>query len=416
MLVEVKIPNVGESIVTARILSWRVSDGDQVKAEDELLELETEKVTISVTSEATGKIRILVPEDREVAIGTVVATIEAEGQAAAEASAPTEKAEEQQVPPPAAQEAAAEAGSGPSPAPAAASAEKPAEEREPSRAALPVLPFPPAEDRPEPAASQAVSRPEALRAPVREPEAPRTQGRETAAVPLKTGQRKVRMSLLRQSLSRRLVAVKNETAMLTTFNEVDMSSIQDTRRQYGEEFLKENGVKLGLMSFFIRAAAVALREYPEANAYIDGYDVIYHDYADIGFAVSTDRGLMVPILRRADGMSFADLEKQIAALAEKARKKAITLEELEGGTFTITNGGVFGSLLSTPILNPPQSAILGMHSIQDRPVAREGQVVIRPMMYVALSYDHRLLDGKQSVGFLKRIKELLEDAAALYRG
>jgi len=221
------------------------------------------------------------------------------------------------------------------------------------------------------------------------------------------------MSTLRKTIARRLVAAKNETAMLTTFNEVDMSAILDIRRRYKEMFLEKHGVKLGFMSFFVKACTVALQEFPEVNASIDGDDIVYHDYCDISIAVSTPRGLVVPVIFNAHRMNLAQIEAEVARLAQKAREGKLTIPEMTGGTFSITNGGVFGSLLSTPIINPPQTAILGMHKVEERPIALNGQVVIRPMMYVALSYDHRIIDGKESVSFLVRVKELLEDPTRL---
>jgi 2-oxoglutarate dehydrogenase E2 component (dihydrolipoamide succinyltransferase) len=228
--------------------------------------------------------------------------------------------------------------------------------------------------------------------------------------------RRERMSNLRKTISRRLVESKNTTAMLTTFNEADMSRIMELRSKYKDVFKEKHGVGLGFMSFFAKACSVALSEWPAVNAYIDGDEVIYHDYADISIAVSTPRGLTVPVLRNVESMSMADVEKKVGELATKARDNKLTMEELTGGTFTITNGGVFGSLMSTPILNLPQSAILGMHKIQERPIALNGQVVIRPMMYLALSYDHRIIDGRESVGFLVRVKELLENPEQLLFG
>ncbi|ACL32303.1 2-oxoglutarate dehydrogenase complex dihydrolipoyllysine-residue succinyltransferase [Glaesserella parasuis] len=226
-------------------------------------------------------------------------------------------------------------------------------------------------------------------------------------------EKRVPMTRLRKRIAERLLEAKNTTAMLTTFNEVDMKPIMDLRKQYGEKFEKQHGVRLGFMSFYIKAVVEALKRYPEVNASIDGDDVVYHNYFDVSIAVSTPRGLVTPVLRDCDKLSMADIEKAIKALAEKGRDGKLTVEDLTGGNFTITNGGVFGSLMSTPIINPPQSAILGMHAIKDRPVAVDGQVVIRPMMYLALSYDHRLIDGRESVGFLVAIKDLLEDPTRL---
>jgi 2-oxoglutarate dehydrogenase E2 component (dihydrolipoamide succinyltransferase) len=229
-------------------------------------------------------------------------------------------------------------------------------------------------------------------------------------------ERREKMSNLRKTISRRLVEAKNNTAMLTTFNEVDMSAIMAIRKQYKEKFKEIHGVGLGFMSFFSKACCFALQEWPAVNAYLDGTDLLYHNYCDISIAVSTPRGLVVPVIRNAESMSMADIEKEVVALAKKARDGKLSIEEMTGGTFTITNGGVFGSLMSTPILNPPQSAILGMHKIEQRPKVVDGQVVVRPMMYIALSYDHRVIDGSESVSFLVRVKELLEHPEQLLFG
>ena len=225
--------------------------------------------------------------------------------------------------------------------------------------------------------------------------------------------RREKMTSLRKTVSKRLVAAKNETAMLTTFNEVDMKSIMDMRTQFKNQFKEIHGVNLGFMSFFTKAVCVALKQFPSVNAYIDGEEIIYHDYCDISIAVSAPKGLVVPVIRNAESLSFAEIEKEVAALADKARNNKLTLEEMTGGTFTVTNGGVFGSMMSTPIINPPQSAILGMHNIIERPVVRDGQIVIRPMMYLAVSYDHRVIDGRESVGFLVKVKQCLENPALL---
>jgi len=235
----------------------------------------------------------------------------------------------------------------------------------------------------------------------------------TATIATYRTEKRVPMTRLRKRIAERLLEAKNNTAMLTTFNEVDMQPIMKLRKQYGEKFEKQHGVRLGFMSFYIKAVVEALKRYPEVNASIDGDDVVYHNYFDVSIAVSTPRGLVTPVLRDCDNLSMADIEKSIKALAEKGRDGKLTVEDLTGGNFTITNGGVFGSLMSTPIINPPQSAILGMHAIKERPVAVDGQVVIRPMMYLALSYDHRLIDGRESVGFLVTVKELLEDPTRL---
>ena len=404
MLVDVAVPNVGESIARVRIISWLISDKAVVAAEAPLFEMETDKATLTVHAEQAGKITILADAGSEVDVGAVVAQIETSG-LQTEAAEKTSTAANEQV--------LAESKFAPSASPAAqkllrehglrpenlgAGSGRSGRITKGDALALVAL---------------SSSSPEAQSLPKTEPMPAKTAAPATARK-LRAGERRERMSMLRQSISKRLVAVKNETAMLTTFNEADLSMLQKLRKDKGEAFLARHGIKLGLMSFFIKAAAIALQEFPEANTYVEGYDVIYHDYIDIGVAVSTPRGLMVPVLRAVETMKLSEIEKQLAAMAEKARQGSISLEEMSGGTFTITNGGVFGSMLSTPILNPPQVAILGMHSIIERPIAAAGQVVIRPMMYLALSYDHRQLDGKSSVGFLKRIRELLENPEGIY--
>jgi len=263
---------------------------------------------------------------------------------------------------------------------------------------------------------QALNQPAAAPAPVSKPAASAAAAPAASSAAFSREVRRVKMTQLRKTLAGRLVSVKNETAMLTTFNEVDMTNILALRKKYKDKFAEKHGVNLGFMSFFSKACAEALKEFPAVNAAIDGADFVYHDYVDMGIAVSTDRGLMVPVVRNVESLSLAEIEKEILRLADRARTGKITIEEMQGGTFTITNGGVFGSLLSTPILNPPQSGILGMHKTQERPVALDGQVVIRPMMYLALSYDHRIIDGKESVSFLVRVKEYLEDPSRLLLG
>ena len=371
-LLEVKVPPMGESISSGILAKWHVAEGDIVKKDQPLFELETDKITSEGTAEAAGKITLQVAAGAEVQIGQVVATIDPAATAAEPAAAP---APEKAAPAPAA---------APEPAPAA----KPA----------------PVADKP--AKAKAV---EAVPAPAK-PAAP-----APAPKPVAAGERQTRRKLspLRQRIAQRLVSAQHEAAMLTTFNEVDMSAVMGLRARYQEDFVKKNGVKLGFMSFFVKAVVGALKQIPAVNAQIDGDTVVENHYYDIGVAVSTEKGLMVPVVKDCDSLNMAAIEKAIGASAQKAREGKIALADLEGGVFTITNGGIFGSMLSTPIINPPQSAILGLHAITERPVALNGQVVIRPMMYLALSYDHRLVDGREAVTFLVKVKQAIEDPMRL---
>jgi 2-oxoglutarate dehydrogenase E2 component (dihydrolipoamide succinyltransferase) len=364
---KVLVPAVGESITQGTLTAWLKREGERVEEGEELFELETDKATVAVPAPAAGALHILVQGGSDVEIGQVVGELE---------TAPEERATGKKS-------TAAERTQAPSAAPSLASARPsaraPAAPAEPGQVA-----------RAAPTAAAPVA---ARRADVRETREP--------------------MSRLRRTLAARLVQARQQTALLTTFNEVDMGVVLDLRKRSGETFEKRYGVRLGLMSFFVRACCQALQEFPLVNARIEGEEIVTCHYYDIGVAVSTERGLVVPVLRDADRMSFAEIERRIQELAQKAREKRITPEELSGGTFTITNGGVFGSLLSTPLPNYPQSAILGMHAIQRRPVVREEQVVIRPMMYAALSYDHRLIDGREAVQFLVKVKLLVEEPERL---
>lgn len=418
MSVEIKVPSVGESITEGTIARWLKANGATVKANEPVCELETDKATTEVMAPSGGRLAITTPEGQKVAIGAVIGRIE-EGAAQPAPSAPqpapaakrdgnsqAAAAAEPFLSPAARQLAASEGietsqltGSGRGGRitkedvlahlqqrgelgrVSAPSVEAPSSAEEPPR-----IEFPRGAD----AAPLAVSK-------------PAKEGRE----------RRERMSPIRARIAERLLAAQQNAAILTTFNEADLSAVMALRTKYKESFQKKHGVGLGFMSFFVKAAVEALRAFPAVNASIDGSDIVYHHYYDIGVAVSTEKGLMVPVLRGAEEMSFAAIEKGIAALAQKARENKITVPDLQGGTFTITNGGIFGSLLSTPILNPPQSAILGMHAIQKRPVAVGDQVVIRPMMYLALSYDHRLIDGREAVSFLVRVKECIESPERL---
>jgi 2-oxoglutarate dehydrogenase E2 component (dihydrolipoamide succinyltransferase) len=406
MATEIKVPSVGESITEGVLARWLKQDGNLVRADEPLFELETEKATTEVPAPAGGKLTIATPEGQTVAIGAVVGRID-ESVAAPAADGRTK-------PEPAARPAPAE----PTTAPVQDVALSPAARRLAEDRGVDihritgtgrggrvikedvlthleqqqVVPAKP------PPAEQAK--------PVSPPAAPSVEpptGRET----------RQRMSPVRQRIAERLLASQKGTATLTTFNEADLSALLELRSRYKDRFKEKHGVGLGFMSFFVKAAIEALRSFAAANASIDGSDIVYHHYYDIGVAVSTDKGLMVPVVRGADQLRLAEIERRIAELAAKAREGKITVADLQGGTFTITNGGVFGSLLSTPLLNPPQSAILGMHAIQKRPVVINDQVAIRPMMYLALSYDHRLIDGREAVQFLVRIKECVENPERL---
>ena len=400
MSVQVEIPSMGESVSEVILLEWLKGDGERVEQDEPLCVLETDKANVELPSPASGVLKHLQSTDTTLAIGAVVAEIDETAQGAA--PAPASKPEP--------------ATSKPEPALSPA-VRRLVEEHELNPTAIEgtgkdgrltkkdVLAHLETLSAPEP--TQPPPAPE----PAQPPPAPEPTPPLASASPGLI--RREPMSRLRQRIAEHLVAAQHNAAMLTTFNEIDMSGVMQLRAKYKERFAQVHGSSLGLMSFFSRAAVLALGEFPAINAQIDGTHIVYHDFVNLGIAVSTDRGLVVPVLHRADQMSIAQLESNIKRLALSARDNKLAMNELSGGTFTITNGGVFGSLLSTPILNAPQSGILGMHAIQERPVAVEGQVVIRPMMYVALSYDHRLVDGQQSVSFLVRIKELLEDPARL---
>ena len=404
MATEIRVPTLGESVSEATVGTWFKQVGDAVKADEILCELETDKVTVEVPAPATGVLSEIVAET--VAPGGLLGQI-AEGAVAdaAPAAAPAESAKaETPAAPPAPVPPAAPATSMP-PAPSAAklmadsnvaaadvegSGKRGQVLKEDVLAAISKGPSAPAAVPAAPAAPRAVS-------------APTDQAREE----------RVKMTRLRQTIAKRLKDAQNAAAMLTTYNEVDMSAVMDLRNKYKELFEKKHGVKLGFMGFFTKAVTHALKEIPAVNAEIDGTDIIYKNYAHIGVAVGTDKGLVVPIVRDADQMSIAEIEKDIGRLGKAARDGALSMADMQGGTFTISNGGVYGSLMSSPILNAPQSGILGMHKIQERPVVVAGQIVIRPMMYLALSYDHRIVDGKEAVTFLVRVKESLEDPERL---
>jgi 2-oxoglutarate dehydrogenase E2 component (dihydrolipoamide succinyltransferase) len=432
MATEVKVPTLGESITEATLGQWLKQPGDPVRADEPIASLETDKVAVEVNAPVAGVMGAqLVKEGDNVAVGAVIASIEAGGAAAAVPA--QEPPQSTPVNPPGAgenieaKEAPAAAGAMPEQDEEATNLTlSPAVRRivlehhlDPSKirgtgkdgrltkddvlaaaeaqkaAPAPAPASPPAEPAPAPVAPEP-------------PAAP--------AAPAKAGERReerVRMTRLRQTIARRLKEAQNTAAMLTTFNDVDMSAVMEARSRYKDLFEKKHGIRLGFMGFFAKAAVLALKDIPAVNGSIDGEEIVYHDYVDISVAVSAPHGLVVPVLRDVQDLGFADIEKAIADFGKRARDGTLKMEEMQGGTFTITNGGVFGSLMSTPIINPPQSAVLGMHRIEERPVARDGQVVIRPMMYLALSYDHRLIDGREAVTFLVRMKEALEDPTRL---
>ncbi|SDK64356.1 2-oxoglutarate dehydrogenase E2 component (dihydrolipoamide succinyltransferase) [Catalinimonas alkaloidigena] len=408
-VLEMRVPAVGESITEVTIGTWNKQEGDFVEFEEVICEIESDKATFELNAEAAGILHIKAQEGDTLSIGDLICTIEAKAKGgASKAAAPAA---------PQAQTASAPAASG----------EKTYATGHPSPAAGKIL----AEKGIDPQAVKGtgvdgrITKEDALKAqkaaaaakaaPAEKP-AEKSDAPAAAPAPGERNERRQRMSSLRRTVARRLVSVKNETAMLTTFNEVDMKPIMDLRGKYKESFKKKFEVGLGFMSFFTKACCQALQEFPAVNAMIDGDEMIFHDYVDVSIAVSTPKGLVVPVIRNAESMGFADIEKEIIRLATRARDGKLTIEEMQGGTFTITNGGVFGSMLSTPIINAPQSGILGMHNIVERAVVIDGQIVVRPMMYVALSYDHRIIDGRESVSFLVRVKELLEDPARLLLG
>ena len=394
MIISMKVPSPGESISEVQIAQWLVKTGDYVKKDQELVEVDSDKATLSIPAESSGRIEIIVAEGETVNIGDEICRIDTSAEAPAQAAPVAE------TPAPAAKSQAE--------APKEAPKTPQAQPDLSAKAATPLAANIMAQNNVPMQAVQGsgpggkIQKADVLKALAAGFPAP-ASGWGGA----RNTERK-KMSMLRKKVAERLVSVKNETAMLTTFNEVDMSAILELRAKYKDAFQKQHGISLGFMSFFTRAVTEALHAFPAVNAQIDGDEIIYHDYVDIGIAVSTPKGLMVPVLRNAEVLGLAEIESGIKDLAVRARDGKLSLEDMSGGTFTITNGGVFGSLMSTPIINPPQVAILGMHKIQERPVAIQGKVEIRPMMYLALSYDHRIIDGKESVSFLVKVKEMLE--------
>ncbi|MDH4093484.1 MAG: 2-oxoglutarate dehydrogenase complex dihydrolipoyllysine-residue succinyltransferase [Betaproteobacteria bacterium] len=395
MLIEVKVPQLSESVAEATLLSWHKKQGEAVKRDENLIDIETDKVVLELPSPADGVLVSVLKGDKgTVVAGEVIAKIDTEGKASASVStiAPA---------------AAAPAAAGAKPAASAPAARKTAAEKGIDLASVPGT----GKDGRVTKADvlQAVQPAPAAKAPLPQPPAPAGVAQLLSGRP----EQRVPMSRLRARIAERLVQSQSSAAILTTFNEVNMQPVMELRKRYQERFEKEHGVRLGFMSFFVKAAVHALKKYPIVNASVDGNDIVYHGYFDIGVAVGSPRGLVVPILRDADQLSFAAIEKGIAEFGKKAQDGKLSLEDLSGGTFSISNGGVFGSMLSTPIINPPQSAILGIHATKERPVVENGQIVIRPMNYLALSYDHRIIDGREAVLSLVAMKEALEDPARL---
>lgn len=409
-VLEMKVPSPGESISEVEIAQWLVSDGDYVEKDQTIAEVDSDKATLELPAEESGVITLKAEEGDVVAVGQVVCLIDTSAERPAGAAPKAEVVKEEAVK---VEEKAAPATNAPNPNPATEKASSTYASGTPSIAAAKIM------------AENGVS--------ANKVNGTGKNGRITKqdVIAAMAGgfssndaqgwggtrdQNREKMSMLRRKIAERLVSVKNETAMLTTFNEVDMKPIMDLRAKYKDAFAKHHEINLGFMSFFTKAVTEALNIYPAVNAQIDGQEMVFHNYADIGIAVSSPKGLMVPVVRNAEQMSLAEIEREIKRLAIKARDGKITPDDMAGGTFTITNGGVFGSMLSTPIINPPQSAILGMHNIVERPVAINGKVEIRPIMYVALSYDHRIIDGKESVGFLVKVKEMLENPERMIFG
>lgn len=391
-MLQIKVPTVGESISEVTIARWNKKTGDYVEMDELLCELESDKATFELNAEAAGVLTTKGNEGDTIKVGDLIAEIDTDAKRPEGTAAPAAPAKEEKK------------------------AEAPKAEAKPAEHTTY------ASGTPSPAAQKILSEkgidPKDVKGSgkdgrITKADAMSAELKVTTNEAKSRNDRREKMTNLRKTVSRRLVAAKNETAMLTTFNEVDMKPIMDLRNQYKNQFKEAFGVNLGFMSFFTKAVTVALKQFPAVNAYIDGEEIIYHDYCDVSIAVSAPKGLVVPVIRNAESMSLAEIEKEVMTLAGKARDNKLSLEEMTGGTFTITNGGVFGSMLSTPIINPPQSAILGMHNIVERPVVKDGQIVIRPIMYVALSYDHRIIDGRESVGFLVKVKQCLENPTLL---
>lgn len=405
MAIDIKVPTIGESISEVTLTKWLKKDNEWVNRDEVIAELESEKATFEINAEKAGILHTLAKEDDTIKIGDVVATIDDTAQKPASKEAPKEEKKAEQ----------SKTASKPQESKPVAEAPKEVKKETKEVKATPVAAAILADKKVDvskvvPSGSHGkIMKNDVL-------DALANPGRAIGKELFSRKEDPKKMSNLRRTISRRLVEAKNSTAMLTTFNEVDMSAIMDLRTKYKEAFKKTHEVGLGFMSFFTKACCFALQEWPTVNAKLDGDNIVYYDYCDISIAVSSPKGLVVPVIRNAESLSMAEIEKEVVQLAVKARESKLTIEEMTGGTFTITNGGVFGSLMSTPIINIPQSAILGMHNIVERPVAIKGQVVIRPMMYVALSYDHRVIDGRESVSFLVRVKQMLENPEQLLFG
>ena len=404
-MVEIKVPTVGESISEVTLLKWVKNDGDYVDRDEVIAELESEKATFEVNAEKAGVLKTHAKEGDTLKIGDQLAAID-ETAAKPTNGKPQPTAEKPQ---PEKKETAQK------PEQATASSQAPVTGVSNDVKASPVAAAIIAEKKVDPKSIQ----PSGFNGRIMKQDVMQAlshPGKYVSGELFSRNEKREKMSQLRKTIARRLVESKNSTAMLTTFNEADMSAIMEIRSKFKDKFKEAHGVGLGFMSFFAKACCIALQEWPAVNGYIDGDQLVYHDYCDISIAVSTPRGLTVPVIRNVESLSMAEIEKKVIELANKARDNKLSMEELQGGTFTITNGGVFGSLMSTPIINLPQSAILGMHKIQERPMAINGQVVVKPMMYLALSYDHRIIDGRESVSFLVRVKELLENPQQLLIG
>ena len=409
MAIEIKVPSVGESINEVTLIKWIKKDGDWVNRDEVIAELESEKATFEINAEQAGVLKTIAAEGATLKIGDIACSIDNEAALpAGAASAPEAKPASENTPAPTAKtETSPQA---PAAIPAVGES-KPAADIKATPVAAAII-----ADKKVDVKSVTASGSNGKIVKQDVMEAINNPGRKPGVAMFGRDDRTEKMSNLRKTISRRLVEAKNTTAMLTTFNEVDMTAIMEIRAKNKDKFKEIHGVNLGFMSFFTKACCFALQEWPAVNAMLDGENIVYHNFCDVSIAVSAPKGLVVPVMRNAESLGMADIEKKVVELATKAKENKLTIEEMSGGTFTITNGGVFGSLMSTPIINIPQSAILGMHKIQERPMAINGQIVIRPMMYVALSYDHRIIDGRESVSFLVRVKELLENPALLLFG
>ena len=415
-VIEIKVPSIAESVTEVTLSQWLKADGDIVAIDEPICEFESDKATLELPAEVAGKLIHVATEGSDLKIGDIIARIDTSAAGVAPAKTESKPAEPAKVAEPAPTTQSTNYATGtPSPAAAKIMAESGVENIEGTGRDGRIT----KDDAVKAAQVQAVA-PTAPPAPAAKTEAPKIESKLTPTpsvqMPVEAFSRNLRrekMSRMRQTIAKRLVSAKNNTAMLTTFNEVDMTAVMALREKYQDKFVKKYGVKLGFMSIFGKACAKILMEMPDVNAMIDGTDTIYHDFVDISMAISTPNGLVVPPIKNVESLNFAQFELNLKALAEKARNGKLSLEEMQGGTFTITNGGVFGSLMSTPIINEPQSAILGLHAIKDRPVVVNGEIVVRPMMYLALSYDHRVIDGSTSVTFLVKVKDLIEDPTSL---